>query len=233
MKAHKGNDAEKKRKLLAQGKSDFDVYICVNNNFHAFLLCAPAGEDEMYKDMFKEDPFQIAGLLLCWRFELCYEHQQLRTYKIRNVISMFKDIQPSIKTTFYIGRYKDVSPKAFQFSALRAAPHRYNAILNDCVEFAKEFCISLLSYCSNWKQLEKEVNKRIQEASATGLSIERLSRKVESSGLFGNRVLVGMDLSTLFGGRHQGVAIAVIVALFLVYPVIAAFVIALFVKWLW
>ena len=233
VRAHKGKDAEKTKKLLAEGKNNFDIYICVNKNAHAFLLCAPVGEDDLFKDMMQDDPLQIPEVLLCWRFELCYENQQLRTYKIRKVFSMFKDIKPSIKTTFYIGRYKDVSPRAFQFSALRAAPHRYNAILNDCVEFAKEFCISLLSYCTNWKQLEEEVNQRIQKASATGLSIERLSRKIESSGWFGNRALVGMDLSTLFTGRHQWVVIAVIVTVFLVYPIIVALLVALFIKWLW
>ena len=74
----------------------------------------------------------------------------------------------SLSTHYYIGSYQGMAVIALQFAALRAAPHRYDAILSDCVEFSKEFCVVLLSYCSNWKQLEKPVSSCIKEASATG-----------------------------------------------------------------
>ena len=230
---HKDGDAKARERLLAEGKNNFDVFVCINRHAHAFILCVPVGESDIFPNMFKDDPVQVPDLILCWRFELCFENQQLRTYKIRKDFSMFKNIQPGIKTSFYIGRYKDVSPKAFQFAALRAAPHRYNAILNDCVEFAKEFCVAMLSYCSNWRELEEEVNKRIREASATGLSVERLSRNVQSSGWLGNTFLAGIDFSAVWGsGRYRGYIIAGVVLFLLVYPIVIAFLVALFIKWL-
>ena len=103
---------------------------------------------------------------------------------------------------FFMGKYNGVSANAFQFAVLRAAPHRYNAIINDCVEFSKEFCLCLLSYCTNWRTLEEEINRRIKEVSTTGLSVERLSRRVHSSGKVGYSSLTGVDISSLFGSRH-------------------------------
>ena len=126
--------------------------------------------------------------------------------------------------------YKEVCPIAFQFAALRSVPHRYNALLSDCVEFSKEFCISALSYCSNWKQLEEQVVSRIKKASATGLSLEKLSRKVRVAGWFGNFSLGGTDVTTLLSGR-SGIVIALIVLFLLVYPIFVAVVVALVLKY--
>ena len=232
VRAHKADDSARRRTLLSENKNSFDVFICVNHHSHAYVLCIPVGANDPFSDMFKDDPFKVPDLIFCWRFELCYENPELRTYQIRKGFRMFKDIKGSVKKPFYIGRYKEVSPRAFQFSALRAAPHRYNAILNDCVEFAKEFCIALLSYCANWKELEEEVNKRIKEASATGLSIERLSRKVQSSGWMGSRFLEGMDISSVMSGEHRTLVMALALLFFLVYPVVVACLVALvFLKW--
>lgn len=71
--------------------------------------------------------------------------------------------------------------KAFEFAALKAAPQRYDVILNDCVKFAKKFCVHLLSYCSNARDLEAEVNRSIGQATTSGLNVEQLSRQVRSS----------------------------------------------------
>ena len=232
VKSHNNKDTQKQSELLSRGKNDFDVFICVNKHAHAFVLCVPCGPvDQIFDDMMSKDPFQIPEIQLCWRYELCFESQQLRMYKIRKDFSLFKDIKGKIDRSFYVGMYKGVSPIALQFAALRSAPHRYSALLSDCVEFSKEFCIAMLSYCSNWKQLEELVNNRIKEASATGLSLERLSRKVRVSGWFGNLSLGGTDVTSLLSGQ-RAVVIALIAVFVLVYPIVIAVVVALVMKYL-
>ena len=220
--AHRNSDAQKQKELLSRGKSDFDVFICVNKHNHAFVLCAPCGPvDPLFGDALSSDPFDIPELQLCWRFELCYEDQQLRTYKIRKEFSLFRDIKGKVTKSYHVGTYKATAVVALQFAAMRAAPHRYSAILSDCVEFSKEFCTALLSYCSNWRQLEEQVASRIKEASATGLSLERLSRDVRVSGWFGNMSLRGADVSSLLT-EQRGLVLVVVVFLLLVYPIIIA-----------
>lgn len=232
VKAHRNKDREKQSQLLSRGKNDFDVFICVNRHAHAFVLCVPCGPvDQLFDNVLSKDPFQIPEIQLCWRYELCFESQELRMYKIKKEFSLFKDIKGKVDKSFYVGMYKDVCPIALQFAALRSAPHRYSALLSDCVEFSKEFCVSMLSYCSNWKQLEEQVNNRIREASATGLSVERLSRKVRSSAWFGNLSLGGADLTSLLSGR-SAVVIVIIVVFLLVYPIFVAVVVALVMKYL-
>lgn len=227
VRAHKEKDSTKQKELLSLNKGDDDIFICVNKASHAFVLCAPHNtiEGHPLQGSLSEDPFQIPELLFCWTFELCFENESLRLYKIRKTFALFRDIQPRITQSFFMGKYTGVSPNALQFAVLRAAPHRYNAIINDCVEFSKEFCLCLLSYCANWKILEEEVNRRIKEVSATGLSVERLSRRVQSSGLMGYSFLTGIDTSTLFGGKHSVLIIILLFVFLLVYPVIVAVVV--------
>lgn len=229
--AHRNKDKQKESQLLSRGKNDFDVFICVNKHAHAFVLCVPCGPvDPVFDDVLSKDPLQIPEVQLCWRYELCFEHPELRMYKIRKEFDLFKNIKGRIDRSYYIGMYKEVCPIAFQFAALRSAPHCYNALLSDCVEFSKEFCMSALSYCSNWKQLEEQVVSRIKKASATGLSLEKLSRKVRVAGWFGNFSLGGTDVTTLLSGR-SGIVIALIVLFLLVYPIFVAVVVALVLKY--
>lgn len=233
-RAHLNNDKDKEKQLINQGRTNFDVYICVTKSPHAFVLCAPVGNpDDPFADMLKDDVNQIPHLTLCWKFDLCFENVSQKTYRIGKEFKLFKDIERLIKYSYYIGRFEDTAHKALQFAAIRAAPHRYNALLNDCVEFAKEFCVCLLSYCSNWKTLEDEVQSKIKKASATGLSIERLSRNVRSSGLLGNSFLAGVDFSS-FAGQLGNRGVAFVVLFFLVvvfvYPVLVAFLVVYLVK---
>lgn len=223
--AHRNKDTQKQSELLSRSKNDFDVFICVNRHAHAFVLCVPCGPvDQVFEDVLSKDPFQVPEIQLCWRYELCFENQQLRMYKIKKEFSLFKTIKEKIDKSYYVGMYKDVSPITLQFAALRSAPHRYSALLSDCVEFSKEFCMAMLSYCSNWKQLEEQVNSRIREASATGLSVERLSRKFRVSGWFGNLSLGGVDVSSLMSG-NRGILIILIALFLLVYPIVVALII--------
>lgn len=230
VRAHREKDQQTKSDLLSRDKTQFDVFICVNKHGHAFVLCVPHGEDAIYQDMMSKDVFSVPHSLLCWRYELCFEEAAQRTYKIRKVFAMFSDTKERIDRSYYVASFKDISSMAFQFAALRAAPHRYNAIFGDCVEFSKEFCISLLSYCSNWKEIERVVTDRIKEASATGLSLERLSRKYQVSGWFGNFSLGGADVTSLLTQQRSGIVIGLFLCLLFVYPLIVAIPVAILVK---
>ena len=219
--AYLSNDSAAKIEELAnQGRSNFDIFICINENFHAFVLCVPAGNDPKapFSDMLSDDPLLIPEQTLCWTFELGFQNVELKMYKIWKIYNIFKYIQHSTQA-FYIGRYKGVSPNSLQFAALGASPHRYNVLLDDCVEFAKEFCIQLLRYSTNWKELEERVQDKIREASATGLSIEQLSRNMRLSGKLGNSLLNGLALSL------TNPAIALGIVSFFVYPIIISVVI--------
>jgi len=228
------DDKGKIKDLTTEGQTDFDVFICVNHGHHAFVLCVPVENNvNVYgSDMFSNDPYDVPDLIFCWKFELCYENMQLRTYKICKDFNTFKELKKSVKRPYHIGKFKNTSPKALQFASLRAAPHQYNVLLNDCVEFSKEFCVCLLSFCSNWRELEKGVHERIQKASATGLSIERLSRQVKPSGLLGNISLNGLCESYLgfqLGSRSMYLILAALFFM-LVYPVVVTLLIIYYFK---
>ena len=90
--------------------------------------------------------------------------------------------------------------------------------------------MALLSYCSNWKQLEGQVSSCIKEASATGLSVWTLSRKFRTSGWFRNLTLHGADVSSLASEKRGFVIIIVMALLLLVYPIIVAIVVPIIVK---
>jgi hypothetical protein len=208
--------------MTQNGNTDFDVYICINKSWHAFILCIPNASDdplEFLKDVPQDDPFVKPDILLCWMFELCFENEQQKLYKIKKEFDVLKAFKKRINKVYYIGKYMNVSTFAFQFAALRAAPHRYNVLLNDCVEFAKEFCICMLSYCSNGLQLERNVNENIRKATASGLSVEKLSRQVRSSAFFGNTFLGGFEGSTFFSSRTGSFGLIVFI---LVYPFFVA-----------
>ena len=228
VRAHKEKDDDARKALLADGRKKLDVHICVNKHSHAFVLCVPVESDSVYPDVFKEDPLLVPRHILCWRFELCIENEDQRTYKLRKVFGLFKDIEGSIQKSYYIGRYESTPINGLQFAALRAAPHHYKALINDCVEFAKEFCLALLSYCENGQQLEAEVNERINNATATGLSVERLSRKVQTSAIIGNSFLGGVEISSIIASKWTIVIICLLAAFLLVYPILVAMIIVKF-----
>jgi hypothetical protein len=192
------NDQVMIAELAKQGKNTFDIFICINK-IHAFVLCAPAGNNSNspFLDMIEDDPLSIPEQLLCWTFELCYQNVELKMYKIRKDFNVFKKLQPSTQA-FYIGRYEGVSLNAFQFAALGASPHRFNLLLSDCVEFAKEFCVQLLRYTDNWREIEERVKEEIRKATATGLSVEQLSRNVHSSAWLGNFIINGAFASITY-----------------------------------
>ena len=69
VRAHKKKDDEAIKALLAEGRKNLDVHICVNKHSHAFVLCVPVDTSEVYPDLFKEDPMFIHEQIMCWRFE--------------------------------------------------------------------------------------------------------------------------------------------------------------------
>ncbi|KAL3870441.1 hypothetical protein ACJMK2_038509 [Sinanodonta woodiana] len=228
--AHKNKDTATIAKMTGQGETSFHIFICINKSWHAFVLCVPYDEEiedpmGVFSNMPKDDPYAIPGEILSWVFELCYEREELKTYKIRKEVCLFRDVKDRVKRAYYVGKYRNVKHHALQFAALRAAPHRYNVLLNDCVEFAKEFCICMLSYCNNYRELEKDVNERISKATTSGLSAEHLSRRVKSSALFGNTFLGGMDGTYFLGNRFP----VIWIVLFLLYPIVTSCIVAVLV----
>ena len=219
----KTKDNARIKQLASTGKMDMDLFICVNKGWHGFILCVPAGKEENglfdFSDVVKS-PFDIPSVTMCWQYELCIENDQQRWYKIRKECQLFKDVEGRIQRHFYIGRFKGTSLNALQFVALRAAPHRYSVLLEDCVEFAKEFCVQALAFCSNWRQLEEQVHSNIAKATASGFSVEKLSRNIRSSGWVGNTFLGGVDVSSLLSNRYRVAALVCLVTFLLLYPVI-------------
>jgi len=196
-------------------------------------LCVPAGEDPNHLADFSDviqSPFDVPAVSLCWQFELCIEDDKLRMYKIRKDCQLFKDVKGRIQRSFYIGRFKKISLYALQFVAMRAAPHRYSVLLEDCVEFAKEFCIQALAYCSNWRDLEEQVHSNIKKATATGFSAEKLSRNIRSSGWLGNTFLGGVDISGLMSSRYRVAGVVALVAFLLSYPFVVAVIVVKMLK---
>lgn len=228
--AYRNKDNATIGRLTRNGDQDFHIFICINKAWHAFLLCIPIKDNitdplGLFDDFPEDDPFAVPDVQLVWLYELCFENEALKLYKIKKEFGLFRDFKKRVRRAFHIGYYKGVKPIALQFAALRASPHRYNVLLNDCVEFAKEFCVAMLSYCSNHRELEAEVNSRIKQATASGLSIEHLSRRVRSSALIGNTFLGGLDTTALFSGRYG----TIIVIGFIVYPIIVSVITSLIV----
>ena len=226
VQAYKSNDKEKIEEIISgNDRKTFDVFICSDGG-HAFLVLAEVSHTEpVYGPKSTNDnPYLIPGSLLCWKIDLRFEEVKLRTYKVSKKFQLFKDIEKHIKKTFYIGRYENVkSIKCFDLACLRAAPHHYNAIIDDCVEFAKEFCICLLSYCDCSKELEKKVMSESKKVSATGLSLETMSRNSFISGILGNISFGGVDVSSYLSGPHGSLIVLGIVAFLLLYPIFVAF----------
>ena len=221
VKAFKAKDKEKIEEIINDGSPlTADVFITINHHQHACILIVPTSNDLEFEhiQLVSENPFSVPANLMCWLIDLRFEEIYLRTYKISMKMELLEVLKKSIKKAFFIARYENVgSNLCFQLAILRAAPNRYNAILADCVEFAKEFCICLLSYCSNFSDLEAVVKENIKSATATGLSVEHLSRNSGMCAYLGNLILGGTDISSILSGNSLFVVAAVI--FFFVYPV--------------
>ena len=181
-------------------------------------MIVPASDDLAFEHIqfVSENLFSITVYLMFWLIDLHFEEICLRTYKISMKMELLEVLKKSIKKAFFIGRYENVgSNLCFQLAILQATPNRYDTVLADCVEFAKEFSICLQSYCSNLKDLEAVVKENIKNATATGLSVEYLSRSYGLSGYLGNLILGGTDISSILSGNSLFVVAAVI--FFLIY----------------
>ncbi|XP_033104743.1 uncharacterized protein LOC117107230 [Anneissia japonica] len=236
--AHKNEDKDSLQKLLSRSKYDYDIFLCVNKHWHAFMLCVAVGGDGPNSPLLDElmpdadsKPFDIPEVNLCYQIELVFEEVQLKTYKIQKKFGIFKDFKHSIKRSYYVGKYKGTSPYALDLAALRAAPHRYNTLLNDCVEFAKEFCIRLAKNCENGHEFEVTVKNRIKNATASGFSVETLSRRVQSSAILGSTFLGGMDVSSFLSGTHSTAVVLAVVVFLLTYPILVTLLVVIILKY--
>ena len=224
VKAFKANNVEKIEEILSAGLPiTVDVFITIDKHLHACILVVPAGNDSTFAHIqpTSENPMNVPDLVLCWRIDLRYEEVQLKTYQISIKYDLFKELRKTVKKAFFIGRYENVRHiLCFHLAILRASPNHYNAVLADCVEFAKEFCICLLSYCSNARKLEINVKENIRKATATGLSVEYLSRNFGLSGYLGNLFAGGTDISSFLAGNSLIAVVAII--FILIYPIIVS-----------
>ena len=86
-------------------------------------------------------------------------------------------LKESIETSSLMARYENIrSYLWFYLSILQASSYHGSAILANCDEFAKKFCICLVAYCSNSKEMETIVKESIKKVAATRLNVEHLSK---------------------------------------------------------
>ena len=195
-----------------------DVFITIYHHQHACILIVPASDDLAFEHIqfVCENPFSIPIYLMFWLIDLHFEEICLRKYKISMKMELFEVLKKSIKKAFFIGRYENVgSNLCIQLPILKTTPNRYDTVLADYVEFAKEFSICLLSYCYNLEDLEAVVKENIKNATAIGLNVEYLLRGYGLSGYLGNLILGGTDISSILSGNSLFVVAAVI--FFLIY----------------
>lgn len=223
IEAYEKKDNAAVERILSQARFNFDIYICVSKSPHAFVLCSPLGENVTGLDDDPiDDPFRIPGHTLCWAVELVFDNEQLKTYKVTKTYQLFKDLEKRIHRSSYIARYNGTSAYALDLAAWRAAPTRYGVLLNDCVEFAKMFCEELQAYCTNYGDIKSKVQENIKRATATGLSVEKLSRQHRLFGISGNLSLGGADASSFLSSRNGWFVLFVLIVFVLISQIIVA-----------
>ena len=220
VEAYRSQNDYRIKKLLKKGhRSTVDVFITINKYLHACIVIIPVSRPE-FKEFGSKSEGAFDGLdnTTCWRFELCFENIQSKKYQITMKKNKLQEFKEYVKRTYFIARYElNDNDLCLQLAVLRAAPKYYNTVFADCVEFAKNFCVELLEHCSNQKTIDATVRENIKKATATGFSVEYISRNFASSGLLGSSVAGGPDVSSfLLGNRLFWVA----VCYFVIYPVI-------------
>lgn len=215
VKAVREGDKPLTQKLLPKDLQvvDFDVSILVRD-WHASVLCIPVNlkDTRAAAQIASELSNQLEDKLnnnietVSWKFELCYDEHTIPTYRIKADIVNVNTIGKANRE-YRVGRYTRSSLMGLQFAAARAAPHHYNVIMKDCVEFAKTFCYELLSYCSNGSAIEANVVKVLNKVTATGSSLETVPRRIESSGWLANLSLGGTTVASWVAGRPGGIPI--------------------------
>ena len=119
-------------------------------------------------------------------------------------------LKESIETSSLMARYENIrSYLWFYLSILQAASYHCSAILANCDKFAKKFCICLVAYCSNSKEMETIVKESIKKVAATRLNVEHLSKYFRLSWFLVNYIAEGTDV-TRFLYEYHSVAPAVI-----------------------
>ncbi|XP_033104745.1 uncharacterized protein LOC117107233 [Anneissia japonica] len=225
--AHNNKERESLRRLLLLSQHDYYVFLCVNDKYaHAFVLCVTAEEN---------DPnFELSNIpdeKPCWKIHLAFESMHLRRYKIYKEECTYEEVKDTIDRRYYVGKYNGTSEYALDLAAVEVAPHRYNALLNDCMEFAKKFCIKLSDYCNNEHEFKDIVKDRIRNATATGYRVETVSRRVQSSAITGHVLYGGADVSSFLYGTHGPAVVLAVVIFLLIYPILVTVLVVAIVKY--
>ena len=126
-------------------------------------------------------------------------------------------LKESIETSSLMARYENIrSYLWFYLSILQAASYHGSAILANCDKFAKKFCICLVAYCSNSKEMETIVKESIQKVSAKGLIVQHLSKNIITCRFLGNFIAGVTDVTNYF---YENYLVASAVTFLLIYPV--------------
>ena len=209
--AFKANNREQIQNIINVGfPITADVFIAISKHSHPCILIVPAGNHSLlkYVQPVSENPFSVPDNLLCWQFDLCLEEMELKKYTLSMKINLFKILKESIEKAFFMGRYENVrSYLYFQLAILQVALYHCNAILADCDEFAKKFCICLVAYCSNSKEMETIVKESIKKVSA---------RNFKTSRFVGNFIAEGTNVSSFL---YENRLVASTVIFLMIYPV--------------
>ena len=147
-KAYVNKDGQRIKQLADQGDPlTYDLFVCINHSYHAFVLVVPANQpntlakqfllhDDAVKSM--DDPLEIPGVSLVRHFELRYKSESERMYKIAIKMEFFRDVEKKVKKYYYIGRYQGMTINGLQFAAFRTASKKHSVIQQDCYQSAEE-----------------------------------------------------------------------------------------------
>lgn len=217
------NDTNKIEEIINSGLPlTIDVFISIDRHPKACILIVPAGNETLhYIQPMRENPINVPDIALCWRIDLYYDEVQLETYQISIKYDLFKEFKKTIREAFFIGRYENVRHVlCLHLVILRASPNHFNASFEDCIAFAKEFCVYLLGYCSNAEKMEEIVNNNIKKLAAAEDKVENLPRNFELFGLLGNLLVGRSDVCSFVTGKH--VVMMTVVMFILIYPFIVS-----------
>ena len=207
--AFKKNDFATIDKFISTGKLDFDIFICINQQNHAFVLCDGKGVNkEGLEDDPLDDPFKIPMYAFCWTLELELENAELRQYQISKAFKIYRDVHSSVKRHFYVGRFKNTSANALELAALHTLVIYYRGeLLRDGIEFARAFCEELAAYCDN----SLEMKEGLQH------SIEILLRQSRSYS-------VREGISSLFSSCNKNVLLIGLITFIFFWPIFVGYI---------
>ena len=197
-----------------------DAFISIDRHPDACILIFPAvNETFEHIESMSENRIIAPDVVLCWQIDLYYGDAQLKTYQISMKYDLFKKFKKTVRKTFFIGRYENVRHvPCFHLAILRASPNHFHASFSDCIEFAKDFSLYLLDYCSNAGKMEETVNSNIKKIAED--KVEYRSRNYKLFGLLENLLAGRSDICGFITGKHA--VMMAVVMFILIYPFIVS-----------